>query len=158
MQRSSPPLTIRLYDPADRAACLQIFDSNVPRYFRDEERTAFCTFLDELPGPYFVLLEDHHTLVGCGGYALRPEAGVADLCWGMVRQDRHGNGLGRALAEARLEAIVKDPRANAVALNTSQHTVPFYERVGFRTINVLKDGYAPGLDRCDMRMELPRTA
>lgn len=156
MQGSSSPVTLRPYDASHRPACLRVFDSNVPRYFRAEERSAFATFLDELPGPYLVLVEADHALVGCGGYALRPEDGVVDLCWGMIRQDRHGSGLGRALAEARLDAIVKEARAKAVALNTSQHTVPFYERLGFRTIKVVKDGYAPGLDRCDMWIDLSR--
>ena len=44
----------------------------------------------------------------------------------------------------------------AVSIDTSQHTVPFYERMGFRTTSVMRDGYAPGLDRCEMILELDR--
>jgi predicted GNAT family N-acyltransferase len=72
----------------------------------------------------------------------------------MVARERHGTGLGRLLLEARLERIRRDPVADAVALNTSQHTRGFYERHGFATELVTPGGFAPGLDRCDMRRVL----
>jgi hypothetical protein len=31
-----------------------------------------------------------------------------------------------------------------------QHTVGFYERLGFRTVRIDPEGYGPGLDRCEM--------
>ena len=147
-------MRVRPYTPADRAACLAVFDGNVPAYFVSEERRAFADFLDDLPGPYLVVEDEGGAVVGCGGYAVVPETRTADLCWGMVALHRHGTGLGRLLLDARLEAIRADPRAGAVALNTSQHTRGFYERRGFVTGRVVPDGYAPGLDRCDMRLVL----
>jgi hypothetical protein len=42
----------------DRTACLGIFDSNAPDYVRPEERIQFEQFLDRLPGPYFVVIDD----------------------------------------------------------------------------------------------------
>lgn len=44
----------RAHEPTARAACLTVFDSNVPRFFREEERPEFEAFLDALPGPYLV--------------------------------------------------------------------------------------------------------
>ena len=147
-------MRVRGYTPADRSACLAVFESNVPRFFVPPERAEFAAFLDgPLPGPYLVVEDDAGVVVGCGGYAVNPGTGVADLCWGMVASDRHGTGLGRLLLDARLERA----RAGAVdeiALHTSQHTRGFYERRGFRTERVVPDGYAPGLDRCDMRLRL----
>lgn len=70
---------LRPYTPADRHACLQVFQSNVPEFFVETE----------------------------------------------------------------------------VALDTSQHTRPFYERLGFRTVRVTPDAYAPGLHRYDMRLRKP---
>jgi GNAT superfamily N-acetyltransferase len=132
---------------------LAVFNTNVPLYFREEERAEYAAFLDALPGPYFVIVGADEGVVGCGGYAIREDSDLADLCWGMVRQDRQGEGLGRALAEARLERIWRDPRVRAVALSTTQHTVGFYERLGFRTTSVSTDGYGPGLDRVAMLLE-----
>lgn len=79
---------------------------------------------------------------------------TAHLCWGMVRRDRHGTGLGQLLLQSHLERAHADLAGEAVELHTSQHARGFYERVGFRTEGVTPDRYAPGLDRCDMRLAL----
>ena len=131
-----------------------MFDSNVPRFFREEERPGFEAFLDELPGPYLVLLDEEGSVVGCGGYAQRPGSDAVDLCWGMVHRDRQGEGLGRLLTEKRLEHARAGPGVRTVALETSQHTVRFYGRLGFRATGTEPDGYAPGLDRVTMTMDV----
>jgi len=140
----------RSFDRGDREACLALFDSNVPDFFHEGERPEFEAFLDDLPGPYLVLLRDG-AIVACGGYALHDRATAADLCWGIVRRDLHGRGFGRELTEGRIARAVADPRVTEIALKTSQHTVGFYERLGFVTLSVEIDGYGPGLDRCEMR-------
>lgn len=146
--------SVREYTRPCREACLRVFDTNVPAFFRTHERAEFEAFLDDLPGPYYVLLDPEGDLVACGGYAVAPESGAADLCWGMVTQERHGQGLGRALTELRLERIREDGSARTVSLHTSQHTVGFYERLGFKTVRVTENGYASGLDRHDMVLEI----
>jgi ribosomal protein S18 acetylase RimI-like enzyme len=159
----TPPVTCRPWRPGDRAACFALFDSNVPDFFHEDERAEFEAFLDDLPGPY-VVLERAGEIVACGGYALRvgdldgepsARAGrIADLCWAMVRRDLHGLGLGRALTERRVTLALEDAAVEELALVTSQHTVGFYERLGFTTVSVEPDGFAPGLDRCTMRRRL----
>ena len=146
---------IRPYAATDLDACLAVFDTNVPRYFLRKEREAFRAFLDALPGPYLVLTDVAGDVVACGGHALNAdEPGRADLCWGMVRQEKHRKGLGRHLIHARIDAAKRDPGVHLIALNTSQHTTGFYERFGFRVTEVERDGYGPGLDRCEMRLTL----
>lgn len=147
--------SIRVFCPADLPACMAVFDSNVPEYFRDHERDEFEAFLGSLPGPYFVL-EEGETIVACGGYAVRAAAGEADLCWGMVRRSRHGRGYGRLLSAYRLEEARKDPELRAVVLSTSQHTVGFYRKLGFSLLRTDPDGFGSGLDRCEMRLRLDR--
>ncbi len=41
-----------------------------------------------------------------------------------------------------------------VVLDTSQHSRGFFERFGFQQVARHRDGYGPGLDRCEMRLEL----
>ena len=147
-------VVFRDYEPRDLDACLDVFDSNVPRLFKPGERDEFQSFLHELPGPYLVLVTPGGRVAGCGGYAINPDDGSADLCWGMVCQDLQGLGLGRRLTRQRIERSLRDPRVREIRLHTSQHTAGFYERLGFSTIGVLEDGYAPGLHRCDMRMSV----
>lgn len=144
--------THRDFVAADVEACLAVFDSNVPDYFHEAEREEFAAFLGALPGPYLVLVDAVGEVVGCGGYARVAGTGRADLCWGMVANSAHRKGLGRALTQARIDRVLADPAVTEIVLNTSQHTVGFYERMGFETVAVTPDGYAPGLDRHDMRL------
>lgn len=148
-------ITARGYEPSDFGACMEIFQSNVPAYFTEEERDEFGAFLNALPGPYLVVRDPAAGVVACGGYALADDGAVADFCWGMVRRELHGMGLGRALAEWRIEAITSEPGIREIALHTSQHTRGFYELLGFELRRVVTDGYAPGLHRCEMRYVLP---
>jgi ribosomal protein S18 acetylase RimI-like enzyme len=143
--------TVRLY-AEDRDACLAIFDTNVPKFFAPSEREQFAAFLDVLPGPYFVA-EHEAEVIGCAGFA-RNGDGSASLCWGMVRRAWHGRGVGTLLLERRLEAIREDHTIESVIMNTSQHTVAFFQKFGFQIERVIPDGYAPGLDRYELRLPL----
>ena len=153
----NPPRRLRNFAPADLSACLATFDSNVPEFFVPTERAAFASFLAALPGPYLVV-EETGEVVACGGYAVAPGTTTADLCWGMVSRARHQSGLGRLLLVARLKHIGADASVRDVALNTSQHTRGVYERLGFVVERVQPGSYAPGLDRCDMRLRLSRSS
>lgn len=150
----SPDVKVRDYRPADLQACLTLFDSNVPRFFTAEEREEFASFLTNLPGPYLVVLAPNGDIVGCGGFAYREGGAVADLCWGMVHHDLHGKGHGHFLTKTRIDRASEDPSVQELALNTSQLTVGFYEGLGFKITEVMENGYGPGLDRCEMRLEV----
>ncbi|MEO1045945.1 MAG: GNAT family N-acetyltransferase [Pseudomonadota bacterium] len=150
-------MRFRNYRPEDKQACLALFDSNVPRYFDPIERQMFADFLDDPRGPYFVLELDGD-VVGCGGYAREaPDqhgTRAATFTWGMVHNARHKTGLGQALAEHRLAAIRQEPDLDEVRLSTTPDVAPFFARFGFIAGPVEKDGYAPGMDKVEMRMGL----
>lgn len=143
----------RPYVAADREACLALFDSNVPRFFEATERAGYAGFLDEMRWPYQVIERDGW-VVACGGHAVEPDGRTVSLCWGMVEQGLHGQGLGRRLTVARLAAARAEPGVTSVRLDTGRHTTGFYERFGFVIEAVATDGYAPGSDRHDMRLKL----
>lgn len=153
-RQASQGFIARAYAPGDLDAVLAVFDSNTPEFFTAPERTAFEIFLGSLPGPYYVVEDHHRAVVACGGYALVPEEARADLCWGMVKRAHHRRGLGRLLTSYRVERISGDSRIQRVIMNTSQHTREFYERLGFSVERVTPDGFGPGLDRCDMVLDL----
>lgn len=150
-------ITSRPYRPADRDACLALFDSNVPRFFDMSEREGFAGYLDDTAAASsYLVIERDGAIAGCGGHAIEPDGVSAALCWGMVAGSLHGEGLGRYLTEARLAAAQADPGITRVILNTSQHTQGFYARFGFETEKVTPDGFAPGIDRWDMVLRLDR--
>lgn len=145
----------RPFTPADREACLALFDSNVPEFFALHERAEFETWLGQ-PfdsgefGEYFVL-EDASRIVACGGVWLDPQTPErpAGLSWGMVAREAHRRGYGSALLHFRLERLRALGAAEA-HLDTSQHSAPFFARSGFREVRRVPGGYGPGLDRVDM--------
>ncbi|HEU4743569.1 MAG TPA: GNAT family N-acetyltransferase [Meiothermus sp.] len=147
----------RPYYPADEAACLKVFDSNVPKYFSTEEREEFKTFL-KLPSCVYLVLEQSGQIVGCGGYYVHQEGGQGDLCWGMVRRELHGTGLGKRLLLERLGRIVQNPQVTSIRLDTSQHTRGFFAKLGFVTLAIVPNGYGPSLDRYNMRLSLDEAA
>lgn len=139
----------RPYRASDRASCLDLFWSNVPRFFHEGEIADFSDFLGSDADHYFVVL-DREEIVGCGGYRLSEDGQVARFCWGMVGRERHAQGIGAYLLAVRLDAIANTTRATRVALATSQHTHGFYRRFGFEVQAVRQDGLAPGLDEVEM--------
>ncbi|HRI64420.1 MAG TPA: GNAT family N-acetyltransferase [Polyangium sp.] len=148
--------TFRDYTPADRPGCLEVFDSNIPEFFSDEEREYFLEFLDRLPGRYGVIVDAHGRIVGCGGIAAsRTDPQGADLTWGMIHRALHRQGIGRLLTGARLSWVDEMPSTKVVYLNTSHLTEAFYEKFGFRTVKRIPNGYRLGLHQCDMERTRP---
>jgi GNAT superfamily N-acetyltransferase len=147
---------VRGYGVGDREGCLGVFDSNVPDDFRVEERGGFEAFLDDLPGPYWVMEDEAGRVVGCGGYAVEADGRTATLCWGMVERGRQGEGLGRRLLERRIAEAVADPAIDRLALHTSHRVRGFFERLGFRATGATQDGIAPGLHAVDMERAVER--
>ncbi|HEY4364421.1 MAG TPA: GNAT family N-acetyltransferase [Bryobacteraceae bacterium] len=146
-------MEVRPYAPADRGACLAVFDSNVPEFFRSEERREFEDFLTAPKCPYFVM-ELAEGIAGCGGYCLTEEQTAARMVWGMVRRELHRKGLGRFLLLYRLHEIGALAGVQLVQLDTSQAAAPFFASQGFKVTGVVKDGYGAGLDRVSMTMKL----
>lgn len=139
--------------PSDRAAALALFDSNVPDFFREEERAGYVAWLDDPGGPA-VALEREGVVVAAGGVALEDDGVTASLCWGIVRRDLHGSGLGTALLSARLTAAAALPGCGRVRLDTLASTAGFFARAGFRTVRVEPDGHGPGADAWEMELVL----
>jgi GNAT superfamily N-acetyltransferase len=146
-------MNVRPYLAADRDACLGVFDSNTPDYFKLHERRQFEDFL-EAPDSFYFVMEQEGAIAGCGGYFITEDKARARLVWGMVRRDCHRQGLGRFLRLFRLREITKRGDVQMVSLETSQHSAPFFGSQGLKVVSVAKDGYAAGLDRVEMTMKL----
>ena len=145
----------RAYSIEDRSACLAVFDTNTPRFFALNERAQYSEFLTSavLKRPYLVL-QHGDEIIGCGGLKVMAAEKTAFLSWGMVARHYHGKGIGRLLAEVRLDLARSIPDVETITLNTSQHTKGFYEKFGFVATTITPGGYTPGLDRWDMILRL----
>lgn len=149
------PLAFRPFAPGDAAACLALFDANVPRYFDPSERDGFARFLDAPPCPYLVGTDGRDAVVACGGWFVEEgDPRVGGLAWGILHPALHGRGLGRQLLEVRLARLRETPGVRSLVLRTCQHTQRFFERAGFAVTAHVPDGHAPGIDFVEMRMTL----
>lgn len=95
--------------------------------------------------------------VACGGYAAdKEEPAVVVLCWGMVRHDLHGSGIGRQLLAKRLRRIASESQFCLVRIETMQYSRGFFERSGFAVERAVPDGFAPGFDLVEMELDLSK--
>jgi N-acetylglutamate synthase-like GNAT family acetyltransferase len=138
-------MKIRDYTAHDRQACLQILEGNTPNFFVPTDRNDFSNFLDNLPGPYYII-EAQEQIVACGGWAMRGHE-MAVLTWGIVRRDLHRQGIGRELLQYRLKSIQSDGRATVVRILTVQLVQEFFAKQGFVVVDVAPTGFGAGLDR-----------
>lgn len=155
MMQETLPLELREYCSTEREACMAIFQSNVPRFFRDHELVDYLQFLDSRMGRYFIVVSSGDP-VACGGFGIRSESDSACLCWGMVKECRHRRSIGTFLLLTRLRRIIDESNVGEVRLETSQLTYGFFQRFGFSVDSRRADGFALGLDRIRMSMRLTR--
>jgi len=153
---------IRRYRQEDRKAVLAAFRSNVPDHFPASEEAWLRAALDEPDGPFFVVVEGKgkdEEVLAFGGYELSPFYNLGTLVFGLVRADRHGTGLGRALLHYRLLHMAsRKGRPRWVTVDTHPHTAGFFERCGFEVIARWPGGYRSGRERVDLRFELTDAA
>ena len=120
-------MDLRPYQPDDRNACMAMMD-----------RPGFEWFLDALSCPYFVMEHDG-AIVACGGYQMEVQEKQARLVWGMVGPQWRKMGLGRLLLMYRLREIGKVDGIERVVVETTPEAAPFFEKQGFKVIQVLED-------------------
>lgn len=144
------------YTPAFRARCITIFESNQPKFFAREELSLFADFLDHDIEDNYYMVEVDAEIVGCGGIFLDKLSNEVGLSWGMVHGDFHKRGYGKALTVFRLNLMKQQFPDFIYKVDTSQYTAGFYESLGFQTIAIIPDGFAKGLDKYIMKMNLPQ--
>jgi [ribosomal protein S18]-alanine N-acetyltransferase len=155
------PVIIRQYTAADKQACMNIFHSNMPKYFTMEEAGDFERFLKRLVAPkleienskswtlYYVLLCENE-VIACGGIGDKNGTDVISFAWGMVHNNFHKHGFGLQLLTHRIQVKEKLFPLGKLVLDTTQHTFSFFEKYGFVTTKITKQGYSAELDRYDM--------
>lgn len=147
-------IRIRRYRDDDRKAVLAAFRTNVPAHFPATEEAWLRSALDDPDGPLFVVV-DAGAIVGFGGYELSEFYDLGTLVFGLVRADRHGTGIGRALLAYRLlHMATRKLRPRYVTVDTHPHTAGFFRRCGFVEIARWPGGYRSGRDRVDLRFDL----
>jgi N-acetylglutamate synthase-like GNAT family acetyltransferase len=162
-------MIIRNYKAEDKNGCIAVFKSNCPKFFDESELDLFIKWLDHQVNEnstyksptytnsekdaYYVIETPENGIVGCGGFYIIKDSNEARLAWGMIHADFHKHGYGKALYEYRYKQIKANWPNHTITLGTSQHTYPFYEKMGMHITAMFKQGYGPDLDRYDMQQQ-----
>lgn len=144
---------IREYTRADKAAVMQLFILNTPRYFSMEEEAGFLEYLDAKVEKYFVM-EVEQVIAGAGGINYSDDCATGVISWDMLHPDYQGRGLGRRLLEYRISMLKNTEGIQRITVRTSQLTYRFYEKSGFQIRETVKDYWAKGFDLCFMEYRM----
>jgi len=136
---------IRAYKKEDLKPLLELFDSNTPGYFHENERGDYEEYLQHEVEDYFVI-EIEHKVVGAGGINYFHELGKARISWDLVHKDMHGHGLGSQLLKHRLNLLKKDSAVEFIEVRTTQKVFEFYQKNDFRVMEIHRDFWADGFD------------
>ena len=131
--------------------CIEIIQSNTPKYIFPNEHLDYKNYLLKKDKTYFVVFNDYD-LVACGGYGINKSQTKAGLSWGLVHSAHHNLGYGSYLLKYRLNEIRNNYLDIQIHLDTSQHTYRFFEKFGFSVNQISKNGYGEGLDKYDMTL------
>ena len=144
-------MKIESYQQKHFESCMEIIQSNTPKYILPFEHLDYKNYLSRKSKTYFVFFKDND-LVACGGYGLNKTKTKAGLSWGLVHRRYHNQGFGSQSIKYRLNHIMINYPEIEIHLDTSQHTHQFFEKFGFITEQITKNGYGEGLDKYDMTL------
>ncbi len=150
MSKMNP--TIRAYRPSDFESCLLVFRSNSPEYFHPKEEQEFINWLEGEQINNYLVVESEEQIIACGGIYENEDQKEVGLAWGMVSPRYQGKRIGSELLKRRLNLMNGYPDDFKKVCRTSQKTVGFFKRFGFKTYNYIKDGWGAGLDKIEMSL------
>ncbi len=146
-------MKILLYTSKYKNDCINIFKSNQPKYFVDEELIEFTSFLETQCEENYFVVEKNKRIIACGGiFKSNNRKDISGLSWGMVHSEFHQKGIGKEFTIFRLQLISEKFPDAIPTINTSQHTFKFYEKLGFEITKITKDGFGKGLDDYEMKI------
>lgn len=146
-------LQIRNYKAEDKTRCLELFQSNFPKYFAPHELPLFDKWLDTCNSKEYFVAVKQGEILACGGVFMDNRFDKAGLSWGMVHSDFHGQGIGREFTLFRVEKMKELFPGESAMLETSQYTFAFYEKLGFVTKKMELNGFGGGFDKYYMERE-----
>lgn len=133
------------YNTRHYSRCIQIIQSNTPEFIHPDEHREYEKFLHAEKTYYVLSLNSK--IVACGGIWVNADQSKSGLSWGLVDRQYHGMGIGKKLLIYRLNQIKEKYPRSTIRCETSQHTYKFFEKFGFNTVKISKNGFAKGMDK-----------
>jgi|SRR5690554_1463478 ribosomal-protein-alanine N-acetyltransferase len=143
---------IREYKDSDKDEVVNLLRLNTPTYFKVEEEKDLVYYLENEIEKYYVM-EEGHQIIGCGGINLEDDKTRGIISWGIMHPKFQKKRLGTLLLKYRISVLNSINTVNKITVRTTQLTYEFYQKMGFRLIEVKKDYWAEGFDLYKMELK-----
>ena len=146
-------VSIREYKSLDKKLIIDIFRLNTPKYFSPEEENDLERYLDN-EIEYYCLAEINGKIIGSGGINSSDNKAIGIISWDIIHPDFQGKGIGTLLLIHRMEKLKNLKEINQILVRTSQHSYNFYEKQGFKLVEITEDYWAKGFHLYNMKFNL----
>ncbi len=133
------------YNPSRKLELIQLFKTNVPKFFDPSEVHDFETYLEDNGSDYFTI-EVENKLVGGIGIYINNEEANGGITWIFINPSMSGKGIGKKAVDHCLEILSANHRLKKLVINTSQHAFGFFEKFGFSLVEIKKNYWGKDLD------------
>jgi [ribosomal protein S18]-alanine N-acetyltransferase len=141
---------IRKYQKVDLPAVLELFAANTPHYFSIEERRELVFYLENELEDYFVQEHISGSIVGSGGFNTAKNPSRPIISWDMIHPEQQGRSLVGKLLKYRIDLLHQRPEVTIISGRTSQLVYSFYEKFGFRLLEVKENYWADNFHLYEM--------
>lgn len=139
-------MRIRPFKTTDNELLIGIFNHNTPKYFAQHELNEFLSYLQTPHASTYFVVEENGRIIGGAGYEIRKSDTSGRINWIFLHPDYKSTGIGRQVVEQLIQLIKADTSVNKLVVRTSQFAFVFFEKLGYKTLQIEKDHWAPGLD------------
>lgn len=136
-------ITIREYREQDKESVLNLLRLNTPMYFSPEEEKDLTFYLENETEYYFVV-EINGEVIGCGGFNFSGDNRIGKISWDILHPGFQGKSLGSMLLNYRIERLKEFNDIQKITVRTSQLVYKFYEKSGFKLLEIVPDYWAKG--------------
>jgi hypothetical protein len=148
-------IEIRTYFQTDKEDILSILSSNTPKYFGEEDKKDLLDFLENYTGENFKVVMLNDKIVGCGGHYVKQTEKIYGIAWVMFKRFSMGVSTFLRVSDIffnyLLEAILQEQLKYDIVINTTQLLEKSFNKYGFVTEQIIKNGFGENLDHFKMR-------
>jgi hypothetical protein len=142
----------RVYNREDKQRIIEIFLSNCPKYFSFDDEQYLIDFLDNYADENYLVMLKGEEIIGCGGHYTKND--MHGIAWVIFEVGSVGPGMLKKISDDFYTEIENKIAAEFTSLpiqiNTTQLMEKWFNRYGFKTFDISKDGFGQGLDEYKM--------
>ncbi len=146
-------MNFRSYKKEDKDRLVEIFHSNCPKYFNENDINDFIDFLNNYADKNYLVVIENNNIIGCGGHYTK--ADYHGIAWVMFENGSIGFKHIFKVADSFYQKIDQNIKAEKrrlpILINTTQLLEKLFNRYQFKTYQIIKDGFGIGLDEYKMK-------